>query len=437
MRPLTRFTASLVLLALAVPATAQLVSGRFTTAFYAWEKYDSSKTSSQYLRGFQNIQLNIAQGNLSLHTYLQGAVNVNSPFGDHGYLRVFNLYLRWANIFRAVDLSLGRQSIFAGAGNNTLDGLQAKLRLFKDAVGFTLYGGATVKPDLGGFRKDDYKQNYMVGGQVLVYPTSSLRLGLSYMNRHEQRDPYWTERVRDTMYAAIPYYISNYSEAYQYASADVSYMWGQRLSVYGRYDYDVNQEQTSRAEFSARVGVTNELALLGYYIHRVPRLDFSSIFWVFAVTSVDEIEGGVEYALSKTLRGFARFAKVWYTDDKSHRWTVGLNSTNASISYAGSDGYAGQLQALNLQGAYPMADNTVIPSVAFSLASYRLSREQEERDLALSIVLGGTIRPSKNFSFDAQWQLMHNKLYNTDSRFFVKLNYWFAERLPFFGQEGK
>ena len=79
----------------------------------------------------------------------------------------------------------------------------------------------------------------------------------------------------------------------------------------------------------------------------------------------------------------------------------------------------------------------LIPSAAFSVASYRLSAEQEDRDLALSLALGGTVRTSKAFSFDVQWQLMHNKVYATDSRIFVKLNYWFAERLPFFGGEGK
>jgi hypothetical protein len=128
---------------------------------------------------------------------------------------------------------------------------------------------------------------------------------------------------------------------------------------------------------------------------------------------------------------------VSYTDDNSTRWTIGLNSRYGSVNYAGSDGYAGQLQSVNLQAVYPLAENTVIPSAAFSAASYRLSASETDRDVALSLALGGTIRPSKTFSFDVQWQLMHNKVYSTDSRIFVKLNYWFADRLPFFGGEGK
>jgi len=437
MKPTIRFAAFLLLSLLSATAAAQLVTGRFTTAFYAWEKYDSTSGSTSYLRAFQNIQVNVAQGDFSLHSYLQGALNTGSPFGNTGYLRVFNLYLRWARIFRALDLSVGRQSVYGGVGSGTIDGGLANLRLFREMIGLTLYGGGLVRPELTGADWSAYKHNYLFGGRVLVRPLSSLQVGLSYMNRHQQRDPYWTVRARDTLFTAVPYYIANYSDADQYASADVSYLLGTRASLYGRFDYDLNQEQASRAELNARVGVTDRVSVLATYIHRVPRIDYNSIFWVFPVMSVNELEGGVEYAFAPSLRAFGRIADVAYTDDHSHRWTIGLSSNYGSISYAGSDGYAGQLQSLNAQGVYPLAENTVIPSAAFSVASYRLSASEPDRDVALSMALGGTVRTSKFFSFDLQYQLLHNKVYKTDSRIFVKLNYWFAERLPFFGGEGK
>ena len=436
MNPLARCAAFLVLLALSAPATAQLVTGRFSTAFYAWEKYDTVKTSSTYWRAFQNVQLTVGQRNVSLHTYIQGAMNASSQFGDRGRLRVFNLYLRWADIFKAVDLSLGRQAIFAGVGNGTIDGLQAKLRLFGDALSVTAYGGATVVPELGRVRSD-FKDNSMMGAQVLLHPLSSLRLGLSYVNRHQERDPYWAVRVRDTSYAPVLFLVENPSEADQYASADAAYNWGSKLSLYGRFDYDLNLEKASRAEVSARVGLVPGLALTGFYIHRVPRIDYTSIFWVFPVTSVDEIEGGLEYSVSRYVRAFGRFANVAYTDDKSHRWTIGVNANYASLSYSGSDGYAGQLQSFSAQGAYPVFENTVIPTLGVSVVSYRLSSQQSDRDLAFSLAFGATFRPSRTFSFDAQWQMLHNKVTDGDGRLMVKLNYWFAERLPFFGQEGK
>ena len=437
MKPSTRFAAFVLLSMLSASAAAQLVTGRFSTAFYAWEKYDSTDGSTSYLRAYQNIQLTVAQGNLSLHTYLQGAMNTNTPAGGNGYLRVFNLYLRWAHIFKALDLSLGRQTVFGGAGIGTIDGGQASLRLFREKVVLSLYGGGLVRPELTWPAWADYKHDYLFGGRVLVRPMSSLQVGLSYMNRHEQRDPYWALRARDTLFTAFPYYVTSTTDAVQLASADVSYSLGPRHSFYGRFDYDLHQEQASRAEVHARVGITARLAALGTFIHRVPRLDYNSIFWVFPVMSVNELEAGVEYAFTPALRAFARFADVAYTDDRSNRWTVGVNAPYGSISYAGSDGYAGQLQALNVQAVYPLAENTVIPAAAFSVASYRLSAAEEERDIALSLALGGTVRPSKYFSLDLQWQLMHNSIYQTDSRIFMKLNYWFAERLPFFGGEAK
>jgi hypothetical protein len=435
MNRLSRCAALIALLAMSVPASAQLVTGRFSTALYAWERQDTAKVGTTIWRAYQNVQLTVAQGDISVHTYLQGAMNASTPTGDLGYVRLFNLYVRWADIFKVADLSVGRQSVFAGVGNGTIDGAQAKVHLFRDKLAITAYGGATVAPELG-WARTSLKDNYLVGGQVLARPLSSMRVGLSYMNRHEERDPYWTTRVRDTLFTALPYKIENASDKDQYGSADVSYNCGSRLSLYGRYDYDLNVKQTSRLQFDARYGLTSDLQVTGFFIHRVPRIDYSSIFWVFPLTTVDEIEGGLEYTLCEYVRAYGRFANVSYTDEKSHRWTLGINANYVSFSYAGSDGYAGQLQSFNAQGVYPFFDNTVMPSVGFSLVSYRLSPQESERDLAWALALGSTFRPSKTFSFDVQWQLLHNKVMEKDGRIMVKLNYWFAERLPFFGQEG-
>ncbi len=414
-------------------SSAQLVNGRFATSFYAWKQYDTVGVGKNYLRAYQTIQLSMVQGDVALHTYLLGAAGGTN---DIGLVRAYSLYVDWNNIGRVLDLSLGRQAIFAGVGNGTIDGLKLTARLLQDKVRITGFGGATVNPDFTGIRRNVHDNNSF-GGQIVTTAVRDLRVGLSYINRREEQDPYWTVRARDSSYNPVSYYIAPESEAEQYGSADASYsLLGTRLFVYGRYDYDFNLSRTFRGQGNARFEVTSKLSLTADYLYRAPRVAFNSIFSVFTLNAVNEIEGGVEYAFLPAVRAFGKIASVTYSDDKSHRWTLGVNTSYGSVSYAGNDGYAGQLQSFSLQGVYPLLNRVVTPMLGVSYSSYRLSADAP-RDNALAILLGAILRPVNAFSMDVQGQLMTNRIYKNDLRLQVRLMYWFAERLSIFRQEVK
>jgi hypothetical protein len=118
---------------------------------------------------------------------------------------------------------------------------------------------------------------------------------------------------------------------------------------------------------------------------------------------------------------------VSYSDAESNRWTVGVNNGYGSISYSGSDGYAGELQSVNLTGSYPVMENKLVPTLGFNFASYRLTPE-DDRNNALSFLLGLIVRPTRSLWFDGQAQWLSNKIYSNDLRLQLKLTYWFAQR---------
>lgn len=427
-----------LLLAWAGSAPAQLVHGRFTTSFYTFQRFDTAGSSLTYLRAFQSVQLSAAQNDFSVNTYLQGAVNGTNQFGDNGRVRFYNLYFRWANIGKLLDLSVGRQAVYAGVGNGTIDGLTARARMWDNQITVTGYGGSTVNDDFIGVRKD-WHDNLNLGGQVLTTLVPGARIGLSYMYRGEKRDEYLALResqVGDSLktYLTLPFAVRSESNAEQLGGADVSWSYGRLLTVYGSYDYDFNYNETSRGQGSLRVNVTDALALTGDYTYRKPQIAFNSIFSVFTLNSTRLAEGGVEYGFTPLLRAFGKLGVVSYTDTTSMTWTVGVNSGYGSASYSGSTGYAGQLASFSVQGAYPLFDRMLVPSVGISWASYRLSAE-DPKNKAVSILAGATVRPTRNFSFDVQGQWMSNRLYANDMRLQVRLMYWFAERVSLFSQE--
>ncbi len=418
------------LVAMVCPGVSQVVTGRLSTSFYTWKKFDTTDVSTTYLRGFQTVQLNVAQDDISLHTYLTGAL-MTSDGG--GLTRFYNLYVRWANIGKAVDMNLGRQAIYAGVGTGTIDGFSAKLRLMDDRVTVLGYAGAAPEPGYRGVH-GNFHDNLSLGGQVVTTLVRDLRAGISYLNRKEERDPYWALRARDTSYIPVLYYVTFDPDAEELLGADVSYNYGTLVSVYGRYDHDLKNERASRVQTNVRVRVTPKISVTGDYIHRLPRVSYNSIFSAFVQNAVDEIEGGVEYEFTPLIRAFGRVASVKYSDDRSARWSLGVNSGYGSFSYAGGSGYAGELQSLSLQAMYPLANNTIVPSLGAAFASYKLSADQDAMN-AWSFLAGGSYRPSGSFSFDLQGQWLVNRIYAHDVRAFVKVNYWFRERLGLFERE--
>ncbi len=406
---------------------AQLLNGRFVTSFYTWEQSDTVGASTTYLRAFQAAQVSYSNGDLSLHTSILGTLNMADSFGDAGFLRVYNLYLRWSNIAKMVDLSLGRQAVYAGAGIGTIDGALVKVRPVKEKLTIVGYWGSVVRPEFTGVRKN-WHDNAMFGGQILAFPVQDLRIGLSYMNKREERTPYWTLRARDTTFAPAPYYIEQESRSQEILSGDASYGYRTLVTIYGRYDHDLLLAKASRAQAGLRLNITPSFALLGDFIYREPRISYNSIFSAFVANASREVGGGIEYGFTPLLKAFARYASVTYNSESSQRWSIGLNSGFGSLSYSGSNGYAGELQSFSLSGAYPLMNNRLVPQAGISFASYQLSAEDQRQD-ALSLVLGAMVRPVQSLSVDLQGQMLTNRLYKNDLRLQAKLTYWFSEPL--------
>lgn len=433
-----RLTSLLMLVVFGVALTAaQLVTGRLATSLYAWQRYDSVGVSQMTVRGFQAVQLSVAQGNVAVHTSFTGTTNVAGDFGDVGRVRLYNLYLSALSLGKTLDVHAGRQYVYAGVGNGSIDGLMAQARFLEGRIRATGYVGATVPFDYTSFHTNlrDYDNHF--GGQVVTTAIPDARIGISYTNRQEdQRDPYWALRVRDSLYSPVQTLIVMEPETEELGSVDASYAYADLVEVYGRYDYDFGNERTSRAQGSVRVNVTRDLALTGDVLHRIPRIAYNSIFSAFVANAVDEVEGGVEYSFMPMVRAFGRVARISYTDEKSTRWTLGVNTGYGSMSYSGSNGYAGELQSLSLQGSYPLFDRLLVPTAGVTYASYSISKESE-RSSAFGLLLGAMVRPSSALAFDVQAQMMNNALMKHDVRVQAKLTYRFAQRLSIFNGEAK
>ena len=409
-----------------VQLNAQFVTGRMTTSFYGWQGRDVNNAKLNFMRGYETVQLNATSGNFSFATNLQVSNDFAANIGTDPELRLSTLVLKARRIADLIDVSLGRQFVFAGVGNGIIDGIDLRSSFLDGKISVQAYGGYNVYQTRTLSWRKNLIDNAFAGAQVTGAPLENLLVGLSYMNRRREPDAFTVVKL-DSLFD--PYLVTMKNTPYeeQYASIDANYGILPNVNVYGRGDYDLNFERLSRAELNGRVGILPSLSVTADFLHREPRLAYNSIFAVFNSNSTQEVEGGVEYEVSPGIRTYARYAYVDYTGDNSQRMTLGGTYEFVSASFTRNFGFAGELNGLAIQATYPLPDRIFVPMISAGYGSYKISPDAATNDV-LNGSIGLTYRPIPSLSANIQTQYTQNRLYNNDLRVFVSVVYWFGKR---------
>ncbi len=415
-------------------AVAQLFQARFVTSGFAWQRQDSVGQSSNHFYGHQTIQFSLAGKHLSLHTYVQGFNDLVGPVKYDPQFRLYNFYLKASNLADLLDISVGRQTVFAGVGVGSMDGGLASVKFWDSKIRVVGYYGILPPPMQKVELIGDKKNNFMTGGQVIVSPLDEARLSVSYVRKNIQPEAYSAIR-RDSLFNPYRIEIRPSASAEEFLSGDVNVEFGGMISGYARYDYDMKFEKTSRLQLFTRVRVLDQLGVTGEYIYREPRLSYNSIFSVFAYNTLNEYEVGLEYAFKKPSQVFGqifgKFGSVSYGDESSRRITVGVSGSYGALSLTRNLGYGGELSGASLSAGYPLFDRMLTPTLLLSYAQYKLS-ENADLENALSIAGGVVYRPWAMLSMDTQVQWIQNKIYQNDVRLFIRASYVISQQLNLF-----
>lgn len=414
---------------------AQTISGRFNTTVYSWDRLDGLSEGDSFsrvthFRGYQTIRLGITHGDFSIRTYSQYSLDFNADMRGDPIGRIYDLHLRWRNIFNLLDLSVGRQPIYAGVGRGTIDGGSLRLNINNGMYTAYIYAGSLVSPFQSG-RIQDWNDRRMLGGQIAVRPMRGLYASLSYMDRHNKRESYIATRA-DSLFNPFQVLIDGDSREFQLASTDVSYQLGTYASLYGRFDYNIDDSKPQRMEFWTRVTILPELALTAEYIFREPLVPVNSLFRMFEIESNQEIEGGIEYRLFDWLTLTGRVASVLYDDDDGMRIGLSAASRFGSLSFSRTDGYAGELNSISFIAYYPLGGDRFTLSAGGGYASYTPADYDGDSNWALSAIAGISHKVSRSFSLDLRGQYITNRVFDYDTRIFLRVNYWMFENLGIF-----
>jgi hypothetical protein len=419
----------IILLLSSTALFGQFINSRLTTSLYTFQGRDTTLAKQTYLRAYENIYLTAAKDDISFRMNAMVSNDFGSTIATDPELRVSSLLVKVRKIGGLADLSVGRQFVFAGAGYGLIDGTLASAQFLESMVNVTAYGGTNV------IHTRDIKSqwigdNGMFGGQFIVAPIANGSVGVSYMNKRMLRKPYNAVRA-DSLFNPQIVIINSLPLAEELASIDLQYDFNGCVVLQGRSDYDVHNEDISRMQAFTRVTATDQLSATVEYIFREPRVAYNSIFSVFNVNSTKELEGGIEYRpLAKTFL-FARFANVDYVDETSQRLVLGGTYDYVSASYTQNFGYAGELNGISLQAAYPIMERVITPTIGIGYASYKQAKN-DPSNTVFNVNAGAVYRPMKTLSTDLQLQWMKNPQFDSDMRVFLKVSYWLNEQMNWF-----
>lgn len=411
---------------------SQVLQARFVTSAYAWQRYDTVGVASNHLYGYQTAQVTFSQSDFTVFTYVQAWNDFAGPLKNDPRLRLYSLSLKWRNIADGGEATIGRQAVFAGAGNGTVDGLSASARFLDKRIKVLGYVGALAPAGMKAEFIEDPSENAMYGAQIVAMPVDFGQISVSYTHKSLKPEAYTALR-RDSLFNPVLVEISPSARVEEYISADLR---GEYDMVEGslRYDHDLQFEKMSRFQFFTRITPLERFGFTAEYLKREPRISYNSIFSAFTYNSLEEFEVGLEYEVHfiDDLRTFARYGEVSYGDEISQQYTFGANWKYVSASASSLSGYNGRINAVSINGGYPLFDRMLTPTGSFTYGHYKLNRYQAKRDPALSASLGVVFRPMPVLSVDAQAQWIQNKIYRNDVRFFLRASYLLSERLTLF-----
>ena len=193
---------------------AQNLNGRFSSAIYSFERFDTVNASSTYLQAYEMLMLNLNKDNYSLRTYLNFEGDLSQDLKDFPRVRFYNLYFEARKVLDAFTIKLGRQPIINSVAGGLFDGLNIDYR--NGDYKFTGYYGGNIPAYQKFDVTDNWSHDFLAGGKFVTTALKNFRLGLSYINKNFKPEEYTATRL-DADLNPIQVLIRNNSSQYQFA----------------------------------------------------------------------------------------------------------------------------------------------------------------------------------------------------------------------------
>lgn len=380
---------------ISIPLFSQVnYSGSLRSSFYTFETLTDTSKIKQ-LDYYQALQLRVSPekySNVYLSTFLQVAKRGDEDWGE----KVYNLYADWKAKNNRIHFRLGRQFVYQGVINGTLDGVLVSAIPTKN-LNVKLFGGLSAPP-MRDFDVLKWDEGNVFGAYASYRFPWDVKLDLSFFQKNRNEENVW-----QLFGAGLS---GKYRGVYYLAKLDHNLLTEELQGM--RYLFNYFYKKWS---FSAE------------YNNQKPRIYEDSYFRIFEIEAYNQFRGGVNYNLSPVQLGVQYlFTSVEYDQTNQVILTAGIPWGIIGLIY--QDGFGGKNTGIYGELRYEFFSKFTA-KVYSSYYNYERQTTVISED-ATSFSGGLEYKPYRTLSVQADIQQSINSVYEDDIRGLFRLNYFFS-----------
>ena len=414
MKPSRLYPILTLILFFSLPLFSQVrISGNLQSALYTWENSAENQLYDFYQ--YAQFRWQPSQNpDFYLGTYFRFArIGQERLSGNQIYAqdedvyswddRLYNLYLHWKTTNKRLMLRLGRQFVYQGVINGTLDGLLASVKATDDLT-VKIFAGLEA-PENREFKLRDTDDGTAFGGYASYRLPWQNKFEVSYfqkMRKVSQGNTTETETVWQLLGFALN---------------------GQTKNLYYQAYYDQNLKSKELQGMRYRLTYYwRQWSIMGEYNSQRPRLYEDSFFRVFNIKAYNQIRAGATYDINRYQVGLQYiFTDVHYSE--SNQFLLSLGNPWGHIGLVLQTGDAGENVGAYGQIRYPVMAQLTVKAYA---AYYNYERQTTVvSEDAIGLSAGLEYRPIELVSLEGEIQQSNNSLFKNDTRGLFRLNVFF------------
>ncbi|MBN1409131.1 MAG: hypothetical protein JW956_15125 [Calditrichaceae bacterium] len=374
--------------------TAQVkFSGMTQSSIYTWENFDEAQLIDYY----QHINARV-----SLESYRDLYVKTYFRFGRTGdpaewNERVYNAYLNFLSPCRKWDARLGRQFVYSGVMNGTVDGIMLNMRPIKHLL-VKLLAGMEAPVDRA-LELTPWSDGNVLGAFAGYKVVEAFNFAASYVQKTRSDDIYW-----------------------QLAGASFSGNVFNNLYYQAQYEHNLKTSQYQAMRYRLNYFLAKWNIFAEYNSQR-PRIYEDSFFQIFEQTAFNQIRSGVGYQAGNYNVGLHDVYTMYEKDESTNQIHATISSSYGMIGLLYQSGYGGDNTGIYGSVRYDVLKNL---TVYVRSSYYQYERQTTAISEDATAVSGGvTYKLSASLQVKAEIQERINTYYDNDVRGLFRIRYAF------------
>ena len=372
------------------------VDGNLNSSVYVWENLEENQNTDFY-QGIQFRLFHEKYSNLQFKSYFRIAHNGDPSEWNE---KVYNSYLDWKSLDKQYEMKLGRQFLYQGVMNGTVDGLLVSTNVTNNLT-FKVLAGVPVAANRK-VKVMNWLDGNVVGGFTSYQISNDFKANLSYFQKTSNEQSVWEQ-----IGTAVSGKIIN----------DLLFM--------AKLDYNLKNSDYQNMRYRVTY-FNNKLTVSGEFNSQKPRVLENSFFRIFEIEAFNQIRSSISYQLGEYQLRLRNYYTM-YEDENNNQIHFSVANRLGLLGVIYQNGYAGDNMGVFGEIKYDLFSNMSVKLYSSYNKFQRQSIDIDEE--ALSFLGRIEYRAVKDLDLQLEIQESQNSYYKNDVRGLFRLNYRFTHVL--------